>query len=106
MRVSCLKFTNSLQVVSVIVSEQVGSVTSGEKGVTITGYISALGNSITPVFIFLHVHSKSHMLTGAAPGTHGKFHPSEWSNGDMFLEFPDHFIYHVRPTEIVECSCS
>jgi hypothetical protein len=92
-------FTNSPQVVSVIVSEQAGSVTSGEPGVTITECISALGNSITPVPIFLHVHSKSHILTGSAPGTHGKFHPSEWSNGDTFFEFPDHFIYHVRPSK-------
>lgn len=39
------------------------------------------------------------MLIGAPPGTHGTSHCSGWFNGDKFLEFLDHFIYHVKSTK-------
>jgi hypothetical protein len=79
----------------------VGSVTSGERGVNVTliACNNALGNPIPPVLIFPRVHFKIHMLNSAPSGTHGTSHPSIWSNLEKFIEFLDHFIYHVKPTK-------
>jgi hypothetical protein len=93
-------FHNPPIVVAVKGGKQVGSVTSGEGGVTvITGYINALGNSIPSVLIFSHVHFKNHMSISAPPGTHGASCSSGWSYGAELLEFLDHFTYHVEPLE-------
>lgn len=47
--------------------KQVGSMTSGERGVntTIIGCINAIGNSIPPAMIFARLHFKQHILKGA-----------------------------------------
>jgi hypothetical protein len=62
-------------------SKQVGSVTTGERGVNVTliACINALGNSIPPALIFPRVHFKIHMLNNASLGMHGTSHPSSWS---------------------------
>jgi hypothetical protein len=75
-------------------SKQVGSMTSGEIGVTVTnsGCINTLSNSVPLLLIFL-VHFKDHMLLGAP---HGTSHPSNWSDGDRFPEFLYCFMYHVK----------
>jgi hypothetical protein len=49
---------------------------SGGRRVTVSiiRYNNALSNSVAPVMIFLHIHSKSNMLITALPGTHGTSH--------------------------------
>lgn len=80
--------------------KQVGSVTSGERGVNVTmiAAISASGNSVPPMFIFPRVHFKEHIIKGAPPGSVGAANPSGWSTAQIFLQYLDHFILHVKPT--------
>lgn len=81
--------------------KQIGSMTSGERGVNITmiACISAVGNHVPPMLIFPRVHFKDHMLNGAPPGSVGAANPSGWSNEEKFLEFMKHFIQHVKPSK-------
>lgn len=80
--------------------KQVGSMTSGERGINITmiAGISAVGNHVPPMLIFPRVHFKEHMLNGAPPGTIGAANPSGWSNDEKFFIFMKHFIAHVKPS--------
>lgn len=81
--------------------KQVGGITSTERGfnTTMLACINAVGNSIPPVFVFPRVNFKNHMLHGAPPGSLGTCHISGWSNSDVFLEFLNHFIKHVKPSK-------
>lgn len=81
-------------------TKQIGSVTSGERGVNITmiACINAIGNSIPPMLIFPRVNFKQHMLIGAPNGAIGGANPTGWSNEGLFLTFLKHFIDHVKPT--------
>lgn len=79
--------------------KQVGGITSTERGfnTTVIACINAVGNSVPPVFVFPRVHFKRHMLNGAPPGSYGTCNQSGWSTGEIFVEFLDHFIKHVKP---------
>ena len=79
--------------------KQIGGITSTERGfnTTLIACINAVGNSVPPVFVFPRVNFKNHMLAGAPPGSHGTCNPSGWSTGEIFLEFLEHFIKHVKP---------
>ena len=50
---------------------QVGSVTSGERGMNVTMIVAvnAFGNIVSPLLIFPRVHFKNHMLFGAPTAT-------------------------------------
>ena len=39
------------------------------------------------------------MIHGAPPGSVGTAHPSGWSNEKIFVEFLNHFITHVKPSQ-------
>lgn len=79
--------------------KQVGGITSTERGfnTTVIACINAVGNSVPPVFLFPRVHFKNHMLNGAPPESYGTCNQSGWSTGEIFLEFLEHFIKHVKP---------
>lgn len=49
--------------------KQIGGMTSGERGATITmiAAVNAIGNSIPPLFVFPRVNFKTFMLNGARP---------------------------------------
>lgn len=89
------------KIIAVKGTKQVGSMTSGERGVntTIIGCINAIGNTIPPAMIFARVHFKEHMLKGAPAGILGMAHVSGWSNSEKFLEFLKHFIKHAKPSQ-------
>lgn len=80
--------------------KQIGSVTSGERGVNVTmvAAINAVGNQVPPMLIFPRVHFKDHMLKGSPPGAIGGANPSGWINEHLFLDYLKHFIAHVKPT--------
>lgn len=80
--------------------KQLGQMTSGERGqnVTCIAAISASGNHIPPMLIFPRVNFKAHMLKGAPVGSIGGANSSGWSNGQLFLEFLEHFKNHVKPS--------
>lgn len=71
--------------------KQVGSITSGKRGVNVTmiAVVSASGNSIPPLFVFQRVFFKDHMLKCAA-------NSSGWSTSTIFLEYMDHFIENIK----------
>lgn len=59
-------------------------------------------DTLLPCTIQTHCSKYCHMFTlrsSGSLGTHGTSHSSGWSNGDKFLEFLCHFIYHVKPTK-------
>lgn len=58
--------------------------------------INALGNSVSPYFVFPKVHFKEHMLHGAPPVSDGAGNPSGWSNLEIFTQFLEHFINHLK----------
>jgi hypothetical protein len=73
--------------------KQVGRATSGEKGETVTvcATINAIGNSIPPFFIFPRARYKDYMLKNAPIGSIGSANPSGWMNGQIFLQYLQHF---------------
>lgn len=81
--------------------KQLGSMTSGERGINVTmiAAVNAIGNHVPPMLIFPRVFFKDHMLHGAPPGSIGGANPSGWSNEQLFLQYLQHFIAHVKPTE-------
>ncbi|XP_046659128.1 jerky protein homolog-like isoform X1 [Homalodisca vitripennis] len=91
---------NPVKVVAGKGVKQVGSVTSGERGLntTIICAVNAIGNAVPPMMIFPRVHYKDHMIKGAPPGTMGAAHMTGWSTSEKFLEYLNHFIYHVKPS--------
>lgn len=78
---------------------QLGSLTSGERGVNVTmiSCINAVGNSVPPMMIFPRKFFKEHMLNGGPNGCVGGANPSGWSNEVLFNIFLDHFIKHTKP---------
>lgn len=89
------------RVIAVKGEKQVGSATSGERGINVTmiACINAVGNSIPPMFIFPRVHFKETiMMHGAPSGAKGTAIPSGWINSDIFLEWMKHFINHAKPS--------
>lgn len=81
-------------------AKQVGTVTSGERGVTVTMAIAinAVGNSIPSIFIFPRKNCKDHFINGGPPGCIGVCHKSGWMTGENFLVFMKHFVKHVHCT--------
>jgi hypothetical protein len=73
--------------------KQVGRATSGEKGETVTvcATINAIGNSIPPFLIFPRARYKDYMLKNAPIGSIGSANPSGWMNGQIFLQYLQHF---------------
>lgn len=74
--------------------EQVGSITSGERGtlVTVACAVSALGNSIPPFFIFPRVHFREFWLTSGPAGCAGTANRSGWMIEENFVLFLRHII--------------
>lgn len=77
--------------------KQVGRMTSGEKGATVTMElaVSATGNFVPPLFIFPRVHFKPHFINQGPTGCAGAAHPSGWITGTIFKQFMEHFHKHV-----------
>lgn len=79
-------------------TKQVGSVTSGEKGelVTLVYAINAAGVALPPFFIFPRIKYKEHFVNGGPEGSKGSSRTGGWINEDIFLEFLEYFVTHVR----------
>ena len=79
-------------------TKQVGSVTSAERGelVTLVYAISAAGTVLPPFFIFPRVHYKQHFVNGGPEGSSGSARTGGWMNEDIFLEYLNYFVSHVR----------
>ncbi|XP_065660453.1 uncharacterized protein LOC136084350 [Hydra vulgaris] len=69
--------------------KSVCKVTSAERGTLVTTciIISASGQYLTSVIIFLRVHFKEHMLSVAPSGSLGIACKTGWMNGELFLGY-------------------
>lgn len=84
---------------------QVGKATSAERGQTVTMVlaVSAIGNSVPPMFVFPRVFFKDHFVNNGPPGCIGTAYPSGWMTSESFLKFIKHFHGHVRSTKENPC---
>jgi hypothetical protein len=78
--------------------KQIGRITSAERGtlVTLAFAVSALGNSVSPYFIFPRVHFKDHFIANGPLGCTGSANPSGWMKETHFIDYLKHFVNHVR----------
>lgn len=81
--------------------KQVGSITSGERGVLTTAIMcmSATGQHLPPFMIFPRVRMHDGLKKGAPNGTKFCCNPSGYVNSEILLDWLDHFIEHVNPSE-------
>jgi len=79
---------------------QVGKITSGEKGKTITAIcaMNATGSYIPPTLIFPRVNMNDRLLYGAPPQTLGLVSKSGWVDSVVFKKWFDHFMRFAKPT--------
>ena len=72
----------------------VSSMTSGEKGITITVLCAcnAMGYFVPPMMIFKRKNKKASLTDHASPGTIQGCSGNGWVNTELFLEFIQHFV--------------
>ncbi|XP_044733227.1 uncharacterized protein LOC123295831 [Chrysoperla carnea] len=80
--------------------KQIGTVTSAERGSTITCVIcmSAGGTFVPPMMIFPRKRDNPLLMKGAPPGAIHACHPSGWIQLELFTQWFEHFLQHVKPT--------
>lgn len=81
--------------------KQVARVTSAERGETTTAVMcmSASGIFVPPMLIFKRVRMNLALMEGAPVGSVYACNPSGWMRLEVFAEWFDHFLRHVKPTE-------
>lgn len=79
---------------------QVGKITSGEKGKTITAVcaFNATGAYMAPMLIFPRVNMNDRLLRGAPAGTIGAASKSGWIDSALFQKWFQHFVRNVKPS--------
>jgi len=80
---------------------QVGTITSAERGQTITAEIcmGADGSYMPPMLIFPRVRNKPELIDGGPPGAWAEVHPSGWIQTDLFLKWFDKFVIFSRASK-------
>ena len=73
---------------------QVGKVTSGERGQTVTLIcaMNAVGTNLSPLMIFPRKRMLPGLINGAPPQAVGYVSPSGWTDHDLFLKWLEHFV--------------
>ncbi|KAJ8888691.1 hypothetical protein PR048_008183 [Dryococelus australis] len=81
--------------------KHVGRVVSAERGSSSTAvvYMSAGGNFISLMSIFNMKRMKQKLQNGAPPGRVFSCNDSGWMRLEVFSQWFDHFLAHVKPTE-------
>ena len=80
--------------------KQVGKITSGEKGRTITAVcaMNAVGTYAAPMLVFPRIHFNDRVLHGAPSQTIGGASRSGWIDQELFRKWLEHFIPAVKPS--------
>lgn len=88
------------KVISLKGQRQVGKITSGERGktVTIVCAVSACGSYVPPMIVFPRIKMNDRLLHGAPPGTVGFPSKSGWMDQNLFVKWLEHFAQCVRPS--------
>ncbi|KAK7099863.1 hypothetical protein V1264_022909 [Littorina saxatilis] len=78
---------------------QIGSMSSGERGVNTTLVVcaSAAGNYVPPFVIFKRKRMPPSLAEGSPVGSVVTCNDSGWMDGNMFYSWLQHFIKHVKP---------
>lgn len=96
------------KVVAATGQQQVGAVTSGERGtlVTVTFAGSAQGIHVPPFFIFARKKYKDHFIRDGPAGSIGSANGSGWMQEAEFVLFLQHFTNHTRMSKESMLLCS
>ncbi|KAF8795202.1 hypothetical protein HNY73_003077 [Argiope bruennichi] len=75
--------------------------TSAERGtlVTLAVAVSAIRNTIPPLFIFPSVNFRDHFHNGAPTGSTGCCNPSGWMKEERFMRFAEQFVLCTKSTK-------
>ncbi|XP_046417413.1 MFS-type transporter clz9-like [Neodiprion fabricii] len=91
------------KVLSVKGKKQVGKLTSAERSRNITTVfaMNAVGHFVPPMFIFprAKMEKNGRLMVGAPPESIGVAAKSGWMNGELFLQWLQHFQRHVHSSE-------
>jgi hypothetical protein len=81
--------------------KQVGSVISWERGknVTVVCAVSAVGQFISPMFIFPRARMNSQLMRDGPVGAIYRCSKNGWINEVLFFEWLKHFQKHVKSSE-------
>lgn len=81
--------------------KQVGSITSAERGETVTVEMcmNAAGRYMPPLFIFPRQRSNIEFMRNAPPGSTVEFHPSGWMQKTIFERWLQSFITFSNATK-------
>ncbi|XP_030758190.1 uncharacterized protein LOC115883904 [Sitophilus oryzae] len=81
--------------------QQIGSLTSGERGVNTTCVccFNAAGMNIPPMLIFKRIRFKDELKEDAPPGTIFACSESGWITSELFVKWLKHFINFVKPSK-------
>ncbi|XP_055623220.1 uncharacterized protein LOC129766658 [Toxorhynchites rutilus septentrionalis] len=81
--------------------KQVGGITSAERGETATAVMcmSANGQHLPPFFIFPRMRMHEALKKGASRGSKFACNASGYMTVEIFNEWFDHFLEHVKPSE-------
>jgi len=81
--------------------KQVGSLTSAERGQTVTVElcVSASGIFMPPMMIFPRVRTNLEYLRNCPPGFTAEFHPSGWMQTDIFYRWLEKFIQFTHASK-------
>ena len=82
-------------------AKQVAQTVSAERGenTTMLCFVSAIGQTIPPVFVFPRVKAPERMYRDGPPGCIGLAHRSGWMTLDNFLCSMEHFLKEVKPSK-------
>lgn len=82
------------KVISLKGMKRVGKIASAERGTMITMAlaVSALGNSIPPLFLFPRKNMQTYFMDNASPGAVGYANESGWMQQTEFVRFMEHFL--------------
>lgn len=80
--------------------KQIGTITSGERGLNTTGVCcaSVAGQFVPPMVIFKRIRQNPELANGAPFGSPVTVSESGYINSQLFVEWIQHFINTVKPT--------
>ncbi|KAB0794340.1 hypothetical protein PPYR_11179 [Photinus pyralis] len=92
--------TKTPNVLSPTGNRRVVKVPSGERGVNVSVAccFNATGHYVPPFFIYPRVRMQSHFLANAPTGSGAACNESGWMKSETFVQWLEHFVKHVRPS--------
>ncbi|XP_064614387.1 uncharacterized protein LOC135478053 [Liolophura sinensis] len=83
---------------------QVGKMTSGERGKTVTVIcaMNATGVYVPPMMIFPRKRMVDALMNGAPPQAVGYVSPSGWTDSDLFVKWLEHFASFTNATRDIQ----